>query len=259
MKERQYGEWLRAGGVVRSGNEKRKGLDGGSSDGVDGDWTSFKLRGTAANFSSSAFSRDDVDGGRNSSNELVVKKAVNFETLTRDSNSNLSVGDSLNGWDKAKGTARGLQFGQEAVARLKENETKISLVGGLFKLSEDAMSATTFKNVGHCSEEPEVSSPIKAKKEALKECHPNGMGLSSKVEKESISRGKWKKIAREKGKAQDEEMVLKGPEVGNKRTECIKDLIEVEGRVQKKVCGGESYNKSSYFLNETTMTARQHR
>ena len=108
MKERQYGEWLRAGGVVRSGNEKRKGLDGGSSDGVDGDQTNFKTRGMMANFSSSVFSKDDVDGGRNSSNGLVVKKAVNFETLTRDLNSNLSVGDSLNGWDKAEGTACGL-------------------------------------------------------------------------------------------------------------------------------------------------------
>ena len=93
------------------------------------------------------------------------------------------------------------------------------------------MAATTFKNAGPCSEELEVSSPIKAKKEALKKCHPNRMGLSSEAEKESISRDKWKKIEREKGKAQDEEMVLKGPEVGNKRTECIEDLIEVEGRV----------------------------
>ena len=95
--------------MVRSGHEKGKGLDGGSSDGVNGDWTSFQPRGMVANFSPSVFSKDDVDGRQNSSSGLVVKKAVNFETLTKDSNSNLSVGDSLNGWDKVNGATRGLQ------------------------------------------------------------------------------------------------------------------------------------------------------
>lgn len=63
LKERQYGEWLRARGVVRSGSEKGKGFDGGSLDCVDGDCTSFRPRGTMANFSFLAFSKDDVDNG----------------------------------------------------------------------------------------------------------------------------------------------------------------------------------------------------
>ena len=88
--------------------KKGKGLDGGSSDSVKGDRSSFRPEGTVANSGPSVFSKDDVVDGRNSSNGLVVKKAVNFETLTRDLNSNLSVGDSLNGWDKAEGTACGL-------------------------------------------------------------------------------------------------------------------------------------------------------
>ncbi|KAK9991436.1 hypothetical protein SO802_026421 [Lithocarpus litseifolius] len=53
-----------------------------------------------ANVSFLGFSRGDVDDGWNSNSGLVVMKAMNSETLTRDSNSNLMVGDSLNGWDK---------------------------------------------------------------------------------------------------------------------------------------------------------------
>ena len=61
-----------------------------------------------------------------------------------------------------------------------------------------------------------------------------------------MSKGKWKKIAREKGKAQDVEMMNKGLEVGNKRLDSIKDLIKAEGRVQKKVYG-EDDNKKKKF------------
>ena len=236
--------------------KKGKGLDGGSSDSVKGDRSSFRPEGTVANSSPSVFSKDDIVDGRNSNNGLVVKRAVSFETLIKDLISNLSVGDSLNEWDKADGAACGLQVGQEA--QLEENETNISLAGGLSKPWEDAMSIDTFKNVGPCSEGPEMSSPIKAINETHKECHPSGMGLSLEAENEPIIRGKWKKIAREKGKAQEEDMGLKGPNVGNKRRECLEDLLEAEGRVQKKVRRGESCNNSSDFLNKMAVTAKQH-
>ena len=61
-----------------------------------------------------------------------------------------------------------------------------------------------------------------------------------------------------KSKAQDEDMGLKGPNVGNKRMESTEDLSEVEGRVQKKVRRGESCNNNSDSLNETVVTAKQH-
>ena len=53
-------------------------------------------------------------------------------------------------------------------------------------------------------------------------------------------------------------MGLKGLNVGNKRRECLEDLSEAEGRVQKKVRRGESCNNSSDFLNEMAVTAKQH-
>uniref|UniRef100_A0A7N2LGY8 Zinc knuckle CX2CX4HX4C domain-containing protein n=1 Tax=Quercus lobata TaxID=97700 RepID=A0A7N2LGY8_QUELO len=175
LNERQYGEWLRARSVVISGNEKGNGWDDGSSNKVKGDWSSSRPEGMVENSGPSVFSKDDVADGLNSSSGLSVKKAVSFKTLTKDPISNLNVGDSLSGWDKVDRAAHGLQVGQEA--RLEENQTNISLAGGLSKLWENA---------------------------------------------------------KEKGEAQEEDMGLKGPDVGNKRRDCMENLTEAEGRVQKK-------------------------
>ena len=46
--------------------------------------------------SPSVLSKDGVINVRNSSSRLIVKKAMSFETLTKDPISNRSVGDSLN-------------------------------------------------------------------------------------------------------------------------------------------------------------------
>ena len=50
-----------------------------------------------------------------------------------------------------------------------------------------------------------------------------------------------------------------GPDVENKRVGCIEDLLVAEGRSPKKACGGESGNNGSDSVNETVVTARQHR
>ena len=81
------------------------------------------------------------------------------------------------------------------------------------------MSVDIFKKGGPCNKESEVSSPVKANKKATKEPILNDISLSLEAETESISRGKWKKIAREKGKAQEVDIGLKSPDVGNKRVE----------------------------------------
>ena len=54
-------------------------------------------------------------------------------------------------------------------------------------------------------------------------------------------------------------MGLKGLVVGNKRRDCMENLSEAEGRAQKKVRRVESYNNSSDFLDETAVSAKQHR
>ena len=134
----------------------------------------------------------------------------------------------------------------------------MSLVGEQLKLGEEAMSTDIFKKGRPCIIEPEVSSPVKVNEEATNEPILNSLGPFL-VEVEPISKGKWKKIAREKGKAQDMDMRIKGLNVGNKKVGCIEELLVVEGRSQKKARGGESGNNGSDSLKETVMIARQHR
>ena len=135
----------------------------------------------------------------------------------------------------------------------------MSLVGEQLKLGEEAMSTDIFKKGGPCIIEPEVSSPVKVNEEATNEPILNSLGPFLEAEVEPISKGKWKKIAREKGKAQDMDMRIKGLNVGNKKVGCIEELLVVEGRSQKKARGGESGNNGSDSLKETVMIARQHR
>ena len=63
------------------------------------------------------------------------------------------------------------------------------------------MSTDIFKKGGPCIIEPEVSNPVKVNEEATNEPILNSLGPFLEAEVEPISKGKWKKIAREKGKA----------------------------------------------------------
>lgn len=101
--------------------------------------------------------------------------------------------------DRAEKIAHGLMLCQET--QNKENETRTTLVKKLFKLNEDATLVANFKTLGSSNEDPELSSPLKPKKEAFKNSHANGKSPSPEVEKKTMSKGNWKKIAREKGKA----------------------------------------------------------
>ena len=83
--------------MVRSGNEKGNGWDNGSSNKVKGDQSSSQLEGMVEISSPSVLSKDGVINVRNSSSRLIVKKAMSFETLTKDPISNLNVGDNLRG------------------------------------------------------------------------------------------------------------------------------------------------------------------
>lgn len=121
LKERQYGEWLKAGGVLRSGGEKGKVFNGMSSSHMKEDDIRIKATGTVVNFSSSTQSEYDKNVGWNNNDEEVMTKVLNSETLTKNSNSSFPTRGSLQGRDKAMETSRGLGLHQET--RNKENET----------------------------------------------------------------------------------------------------------------------------------------
>ena len=189
--ERQYGDWLRAGGVVRNGIEKGRSVKGGSSEGVEGDWTNFQARGSVANPCSLVVSKDNESWGRNSNNGLSKRRTGDFENLTKDLNPILSVGDGLNEWDKVDGEACESQVGQGTL--LEEKGICLSLVGEQLNPGEEAMSAGFFKKDGPCIVEPKVSSPFKMNGAATNEPGPNSLGPCLEAEVEPISKGKWKK------------------------------------------------------------------
>ena len=150
--ERQYGDWLRARGVVRYSIEKGRSAKGGNSEGVEGDRTNFQARGSVAKPCSLAVSKENKSWGQNSNNGLSERRAGDFENLTKDLNPILSVGDGLNGWDKADGEPRESQVGQGT--RLKEKGICLSLVGEQLKPGEEAMSASFLKKDGPCIVKP---------------------------------------------------------------------------------------------------------
>ena len=88
---------------------------------------------------------------------------------------------------------------------------------------------------------------IKAKKGNSNEI----VGLDN--EEKDLSKGNWKRLAREKGKAQDVDMNAQAHEVGKKRGGNLEALLEAEGIDKKGLCEGKDCgeNHGDY---ETTMS-----
>lgn len=138
-------------------------------------------------------------------------------------NSNFSEHDSLDKCDRTEETTRDWRNSQEK--RNKKNETRTSLVKELLKENVDAMSAANLKTYGTGKEESEVCSPFKPKKEASNNNQDKGKGLSPSADKIVTGKGGWKKLAREKAKAQEVDMINQSPRVGKKRIKDIEALI----------------------------------
>lgn len=93
LKEKQYGDWLKAGGVPKSGSEKGNATGGRNLDPMESDVTRSKSKGIVENLSSSIQIGEDEDGCRNSNQKLVVVNALKSKIQMR--NSNFSKRDSL--------------------------------------------------------------------------------------------------------------------------------------------------------------------
>ena len=186
--ERQYGNWLKARGVVRYGSEKGRSAKGRSSEGVEGDRFNFQARGSVATPYSLAVSKENESRGRNSNRRQSERSPRDFENLTKDLNPILSMGDGLHGWDVADKEARESQIGQGTW--LEEKGSCLSLVGEQLKPGEEATSAGFFKKDGPCIVEPEVSNLTKMKGAATNESSLNGLGHCLDAEVEPISKGK---------------------------------------------------------------------
>lgn len=116
------------------------------------------------------------------------------------------------------------------------------------------MSAAKFEIHGPSKEDPEVCSPLMPKIEVNNKSQAQGKGLSPKKVKKITGKRSWKKIVREKGKAQEVNIINQSLGVGKKRLENIEALAKTEGRDQKCV-SGEYDNNNSTSLDETAVAA----
>ena len=107
-----------------------------------------------------------------------------------------------------------------------------------------------------------MSSPLKPIIESGIEVQASGEAKEYKGNprkgKKVGTKAKWKKIAKEVGKAQDAKMVMLSPKTSKKWLDNVENLFLIEGRSQKRVCD-RNVDGSALFPDKTTVAAVQHR
>lgn len=100
----------------------------------------------------------------------------------------------------------------------------------------------------------EVTTPIKLKPISMA---PDGVYSQSQAHdecKQLKGKGRWKKIAREKGQNKDEEMLAHDTATRVKRLIKFEALVEVEARPPKRFCEAQLSGDANFF-NETVAAA----
>lgn len=115
------------------------------------------------------------------------------------------------------------------------------------------------KGSGPSLEEQEVTSPIKPKAKIMTSTNSNNQSAGPAKEGKGLSKRKLKKIARERGKAQDVDMSTQVHEVGKKRVGNIEALIEAEGKNKKRLCEGKGYEGNHEDYGVVVSTLQHHR
>lgn len=141
--------------------------------------------------------------------------------------------ENLSRWDKREKV--GWDGNQINEVGKEQNETKSTLVRELVRGEDEAFSV-----VGHAKQKSydtcEVTSPLKPKKEKVKEGGSEEMVISPNKEKKTSGKGNWKRVAREVGKTQNAEKKSQKLLVGKKRDAECEGLEETDGLVRKRLC-----------------------
>ena len=109
------------------------------------------------------------------------------------------------------------------------------LAKGKEKVCTDANSAVGSQLVG-LSEEHEVTSPLKSKQSTKAESEMGYLDMGQCKEKKPKTKGRLKKLARERGPLGDEVMLDHEGEIGLKRKGKLETLEEEDDRKCKKKC-----------------------
>ena len=93
LKERQYGEWLRASSVVKNGGERGKTKVNGGSNSMVNDEVGVESHSVVGFFGASIQTEENRSDSRNSNHEMAVMIASGSEAKSK--NSNLTNGMGL--------------------------------------------------------------------------------------------------------------------------------------------------------------------
>lgn len=250
--ERQYGEWMSAGGSPKGTNEGSKATGSSSHEQKSGGESGKKSYATVGELVASV--QDDNGGSGSLGGQDSLDERENFEKRRHDVKSDVCAVSYQSGWDNLK--AEKHELSRNKGSGSSQKVTRGGLVKELFKSNEDELSLmgqSIKPNIG----EQEVTNPLKPK--LNKENEESGaMLVGPSKGKEGAGKVNIKRSAREVGKAQGAGMNTQEILVGTKRRENIEVLAASEGRLQKKSYDGEG-NETILFYDETAMVARQHR
>lgn len=228
--DRQYGEWMRAGGAAKNGGERGSFSGIGKPEPKGSDGTKLNPQGAAESPKISSQSKGEVREGQSSSQSVGSRMVLGVDLGT--SMSNLSHQNSLQGWDITEGRKLDQKFKAD---KCNQGEgTKPDLPRETSNQTEDVTTPMDRGSVPSLKVH-EVTSPMRPKEEKMISIGSKNQSAGPSEEGKGLSKGKLKKIARERGNAQDVDMSIQAHEVGKKRAGNLDALIETEGKNKKRL------------------------
>ena len=254
--ERQYGEWMRAGGASKGTTEGSKGAGSSSNQQRSGDVSGEMAQSMVGKMVVS--SQDDKGKSCSRGGQNSLEEREKFEKGRHDVKSDVCAASYQSRWDNKEAEKHEFSKGLGPGSPLKPNKevTRGELVKEVVNTNENSfpLMGRSLKpnNEG---QEAIISSQSKLNKDK-EECGAVFIGPSKK--KKGPGKVNIKKSAREIGKAQSSSMNTQVISVGNKRREDTEELAASEGRLSKKSYDGQG-KKATFFCDEMAVAARQHR
>ena len=137
------------------------------------------------------------------------------------------------GWDNTEEGTPTMEKGEQVCA--SQQVLNFELAKGKEKVCTDANLAVGSQLVG-LSEEHEVTNPLKSKQSTKAESEMGCLDMGQCKEKKPKTKGRLKKLARERGLPGDEVMLDHEGEIRLKRKGKLENLKEEEDRKLKKKC-----------------------
>ena len=251
--EYQYGDWIRANGNYKGSNERVKTRkDEGNQSSGDGGKSSSQ---PSTEGTKNLVRIDDGGGSKRSDSDRREGKSENWGAQGDGMVSGRQAASHPRGWDSTEEGAPTIE--KEEQVRASPKVLNFELDKGKEKVCTDVNSVVGSQLVG-LREEHEVTSPLKPKQSTKAESEMGYLDMGQCKEKKPKTKGRLKKLARERGPSGDEVMLDREGEIGLKRKGKLEKLEGEEARTLKKKCV-EVITSDTLVSAETAEAERQPR